>query len=699
MTPPAKPAASGSVSADAKVETPPPPKVEGPKEAPKKADDKSKTEDPPRLEWKFSLGFGPETMGGRNGGLFAIDNISQFGDFTHYLLNGSLMHDFNRGTFRVRGGGQLQFDGTKGNENTGGSSLWSLGVGPRIEFDWRRAYNNGNGLGNVFFGPGSLGIYGLLGYGWGTTNVDGGFQLHKQSGLGTAVGADVNVLGFNVGNVHIGADFFAQTNAIYGGDFNNAGWALGGLLTIRPGTAKKVEVITCSETRRENAIRRIESKVDGIAELRADNTKVKADLDELKGFLESGSEPLTTANIRDALFYREVRQALIKGGSDEKQVREALRKAYILKKEGKKSEAEIDAEIVKDVKDLKPETLAAAKTEAEKKYSKGYDFWAQVTGDPVPTELPPNVKELDCDEIDNWVERLNQEYIDLTKRNRDLRGRFDTAVLVDALKDHLGKNVEKVVEKIHGFTLDIVQPNFTLAKPTDDDVKRLEEYVKKNAGKTLDPNDPELKKIAKPVFALTEFELENMKDIADKMNGLKSPSATKYDKVDPNEDKTKYDWMKNVTWTIEGHTDSQGSNESNQKLSDRRAKWVKLLLMGFGVAENRLDSIGYGEERLAVPEKGSYAQIQTAQTKNRRVIIRVKGELTSAPINQIPDGKSVPVDPNKAPPEGEPKDATSGGQKPAPKKDAPPPKKDAPAPKKDTPPPPPPKKKQGDPDF
>lgn len=661
MTPPAKPAASGSVSADAKVETPPPPAVEGPKEAPKKTDDKSKTEDPPRFEWKFSLGFGAETMGGRNGGLFAIDNISQFGDFTHYLFNGALMHDFNRGTFRVRGGGQLQFDGTKGNENTGGSSLWNIGLGPRIEFDWKRAY--GDGLGGVLVGPASLGIYGILGYGWGTTNVDGGFQLHKQSGFGTAIGADVNVVGFNVGKVHIGADFFAQTNAIYGSDFNNAGWALGGLLTFRPSTKKMTiekEVPVC-----DGAKRSIDSYVDSIAELRADNTKVKADLDELKGFLESGADPLTTANIRDALFYREVRQALIKGGSDEKLVREALRKAYIAKKEGKLSEADIDAQIVKDVKDLKPEALATAKTDAEKKYPLGYDFWAQVTGDPVPTELPANVKDLECREIDEWVERLHVEERELTKRNRDLRGRFDTAVLVDALKDHLGKNVEKFVEKVHGFTLDIVQPNFALAKPTDADVARLEEYVKKNAGKTLDPNDSELKKIAKPVFALTEFELGNMKDIADKMNGLKAPSATKYDKVDPNEDKAKYEWMKQVTWSIEGHTDSQGDNAKNQALSERRAKWVKLLLVGFGVAENRLDSIGYGEERQAVPEKGTYAQIQTAQTKNRRVVIRVKGELTSAPINQIPDGKSINVDPNKPPPDGEPKEGSGGGQKPA----------------------------------
>src|SRR5262249_4943637 len=164
---------------------------------------------------------------------------------------------------------------------------------------------------------------------------------------------------------------------------------------------------------------------------------------------------------------------------------------------------------------------------------------------------PPNVKDLDCGEIDKWVERLHQEELQLTRRNADLKGRFDTAVLVDALKDHLGKNLEKFVDKVHGFTLDIVQPHFIPAKPSDKDAAGREDYVKKNAGKTLDAKGSELIKIAKPVFALTDFELENMKDIADKMNGLKSPSATKYDKTDPNEDKKQYEWMKQLTWSIE----------------------------------------------------------------------------------------------------------------------------------------------------
>jgi len=680
MTPPAKPAASAGASADVKVVTPPPPPATGPAAEPKKEEKPVEDKDPKRLEWKFSLGLGAETQGGRNGNLFAIDNISQFGDFTHFLLNGGLAYDLNKGKVRFRAGGQVQFDASKGGENTSGSNLWALGLGPRVELDWKRAY--GDGLGGVFVGPGSIGLYGLLGYGWGTTNVDGGFQLHKQSGLATAVGADVNVFGFNVGNVHIGADFYAQTTAINGGDFNNAGWSMGGMLTFRPSTKKMTiekDVPVC-----DGAKRSIDSYIDSIAQLRADNTKVKADLDELKGFLEGGSDPLTTANIRDALFYREVRIALVSGGADEKTVREALRKAYVAKKEGK-DEKTTDAIIIAGVKDLKQDKLDAAKATAAGKYPEGYDFWAQVTGDPVPTELPSNIKDLDCGEIDKWVERLHQEELDLTKRNRDLKGRFDTAVLVDALKDHLGKNVEKFVDKVHGFVLDFVQPNFNSAHPDEKDFARLQEFVDKNKGTAVSPNDPALLKVLAPIFALPEWESQNLKDLADKMNGKLDPSwsrtFTEKDsgkKFDPSptdaDADTKFGWMKAITWKVEGHTDSDGSNEMNQKLSERRAGAIANMLQLFGVNKDRLETIGYGETRLAVPEKGNGAAITTAKNKNRRVIIRVKGEAASAPLNSIPDGtKTIPDDEKKA---GDPKPKA-----PDPKPKAPDPQPKAPDPK------------------
>ena len=48
---------------------------------------------------------------------------------------------------------------------------------------------------------------------------------------------------------------------------------------------------------------------------------------------------------------------------------------------------------------------------------------------------------------------------------------------------------------------------------------------------------------------------------------------------------------------VEGYTDSEGTDERNQRLSDRRAKSVVHYLMKHGIAITRMDYIGYGSTR------------------------------------------------------------------------------------------------------
>lgn len=53
-----------------------------------------------------------------------------------------------------------------------------------------------------------------------------------------------------------------------------------------------------------------------------------------------------------------------------------------------------------------------------------------------------------------------------------------------------------------------------------------------------------------------------------------------------------------VNAQIQGHTDSTGSNQYNQGLSERRANSVKdYLINNFGIDGSRLSAVGYGEER------------------------------------------------------------------------------------------------------
>lgn len=48
--------------------------------------------------------------------------------------------------------------------------------------------------------------------------------------------------------------------------------------------------------------------------------------------------------------------------------------------------------------------------------------------------------------------------------------------------------------------------------------------------------------------------------------------------------------------SIEGHTDSTGTDSYNQGLSDRRASSVKAALMNMGISSDRIMTRGYGEE-------------------------------------------------------------------------------------------------------
>ena len=69
-----------------------------------------------------------------------------------------------------------------------------------------------------------------------------------------------------------------------------------------------------------------------------------------------------------------------------------------------------------------------------------------------------------------------------------------------------------------------------------------------------------------------------------------------------------------VSAIIEGHCDERGTNEYNMALGDRRAGSAKSFLVDIGVADSRLTTISYGEEKPVVPESN-----EEAWAKNRRV--------------------------------------------------------------------------------
>ena len=74
----------------------------------------------------------------------------------------------------------------------------------------------------------------------------------------------------------------------------------------------------------------------------------------------------------------------------------------------------------------------------------------------------------------------------------------------------------------------------------------------------------------------------------------------------------KNDRLANVKFKVEGHTDEQGSEQHNMKLSQNRADSVISYLTSKGVESGRLAGEGKGFSELLLPEKPKAAE-------NRRV--------------------------------------------------------------------------------
>jgi outer membrane protein OmpA-like peptidoglycan-associated protein len=99
---------------------------------------------------------------------------------------------------------------------------------------------------------------------------------------------------------------------------------------------------------------------------------------------------------------------------------------------------------------------------------------------------------------------------------------------------------------------------------------------------------------------------------------------------------------------IEGYTDSTGSEEFNQKLSEERANAVRDFLASQGVNPDSMSVVGYGESNPIASNDNA-----TGRQLNRRVEMVVSGEVIGVKIGVPPDAQgakgSGPVIPPSAP--------------------------------------------------
>ena len=71
----------------------------------------------------------------------------------------------------------------------------------------------------------------------------------------------------------------------------------------------------------------------------------------------------------------------------------------------------------------------------------------------------------------------------------------------------------------------------------------------------------------------------------------------------------------NAKITVEGHTDSQGGEKNNQKISERRANTVAMeLATKLGISASELTVAGYGESQPIASNK-----TKSGRAQNRRI--------------------------------------------------------------------------------
>lgn len=71
-----------------------------------------------------------------------------------------------------------------------------------------------------------------------------------------------------------------------------------------------------------------------------------------------------------------------------------------------------------------------------------------------------------------------------------------------------------------------------------------------------------------------------------------------------------------VNVVLEGHADERGTREYNLALGERRANSVAEIMVAYGVAPDRIQTVSYGEERPA-----AMGSNESAWQQNRRVVI------------------------------------------------------------------------------
>jgi OOP family OmpA-OmpF porin len=78
---------------------------------------------------------------------------------------------------------------------------------------------------------------------------------------------------------------------------------------------------------------------------------------------------------------------------------------------------------------------------------------------------------------------------------------------------------------------------------------------------------------------------------------------------------------------VNGHADRLGSNEYNQRLSEKRAEAVRAYLVSKGVDQSKVETLGFGKTLpvKSCPDQKERKNLIECLSPNRRVVVEVQG--------------------------------------------------------------------------
>jgi outer membrane protein OmpA-like peptidoglycan-associated protein len=85
---------------------------------------------------------------------------------------------------------------------------------------------------------------------------------------------------------------------------------------------------------------------------------------------------------------------------------------------------------------------------------------------------------------------------------------------------------------------------------------------------------------------------------------------------------------------LSSHTDSQGSDEYNERLSQRRADNAKSWMVARGIAPERITAVGYGEKFILNHCKNGVKCTDEEHRYNRRTEFKILSGPTSITIEE-----------------------------------------------------------------